>query len=97
MKHDMAPEKVKELIIASGITLSELGIQNGFSHAAVSVTLRKRSPYVQEVIGRQIGMRPQDIWPSRYDENGSPMRLDPRGRRSSHAGTGKMHRQGHAA
>lgn len=97
MNSDMPPDLVKKLIIASGITLSELGIQNGFSHAAVSIALRKRSPYVQEVIARQIGIRPQDVWPSRYDENGSPMRLDPRGRRSRPGAAGKMQRQGRAA
>jgi Ner family transcriptional regulator len=98
MNQDMAPEKIKKLIIATGITLSELGIQNGFSHAAVSIALRKRSPFVQEVIARKIGMRPQDVWPSRYDENGSPLRLDPRGRRRPIPGTaGKMQRQGRTA
>lgn len=81
MKHDMSPEEVKKLIMDTGITLSELGIQNGFSGAAVSITLKKRQPYVQNVIAKRLNMRPQDIWPSRYDENGSPVRLDPRGRR----------------
>lgn len=85
MKHDMSPEEVKSLIIDSGITLTELGIQNGFSGAAVSIALRKRSPYVQDAIARRLNMRPQDIWPSRYDENGSPIRLDPRGRRLGRA------------
>lgn len=85
MKHDMSPEEVRKLIIASGITLSELGIQNGFSHAAVSITLKKRQPHVQAAIAKQLNMRPQDIWPTRYDDNGSPVRIDPRGRRLARA------------
>lgn len=82
---DMAPEQVKSRILETGITLSELGIQNGFSPAAVSIALRKRSPFVQAVIADRIGEKPQDVWPSRYDENGSPIRIDPRGRREGRA------------
>ncbi len=81
MDRDLTPSEIKTLILDTGITLTELGIQNGFSHAAVSIALKKRQPFVQEVIARHLNMRPQDIWPSRYDENGSPVRLDPRGRR----------------
>jgi Ner family transcriptional regulator len=77
----MSPETVKELILKTGITLSQLGIQHGFSAAAVSIALRKRSPYVQAAIAKRLGLKPQEIWPSRYDENGSPLRIDPRGRR----------------
>jgi Ner family transcriptional regulator len=78
---DMPADQVKKLLKATGITLSELGIQHGFSPSAVSIALRKRQPFVQAVIAQQLGMKPQEIWPSRYDENGSPIRLDPRGRR----------------
>jgi Ner family transcriptional regulator len=81
MNHDLSPENVKKLITATGITLSELGIQNGFSHAAVSITLKRRQPFVQQIIADRVGMRPQDIWPSRYDKNGSPVRADARGNR----------------
>lgn len=81
MTHDMTPEVIKALILATGITLSELSVQKGFSPTAISVALRKRSPFVQQAIAEHIGIKPQEIWPSRYDENGSPLRLDPRGRR----------------
>jgi Ner family transcriptional regulator len=80
MKHDIPPERVKEMILKTGITLTALGVSNGFSEAAVSIALRKRSPYVQKLIADHLGVRPQELWPSRYDENGSPIRLDPRGR-----------------
>jgi Ner family transcriptional regulator len=80
MQNDMPPETVKKRILATGITLSELGIQNGFSSAAVSITWKKRQPFVQQMIADRLRMKPQEIWPSRYDENGSPIRLDPRGR-----------------
>ena len=81
MKHDLPPEEIKKRIRATGITLHELAIQNGFSPSAVSIVLKKRQPFVQEMVASHLGLRPQDIWPSRYDENGSPVRIDPRGRR----------------
>jgi lambda repressor-like predicted transcriptional regulator len=66
--HDMTPEAVKKLILDSGITLSELGIQNGFSSAAVSIALKNRSPFVQKVIADRLGMKPQDIWPRAFSD-----------------------------
>ena len=85
MRKDLSPLEVKQLILDTGITLSQLGIQSGFSHAAVSIVLKKRQPFVQAAVAKHLGMRPQDIWPSRYDENGSPVRIDPRGKRRAMA------------
>jgi Ner family transcriptional regulator len=80
MKTDMLPPEIKEMIRARGVTLSQLSEMSGFSKAAVSVALKVRSPYVQQAVADFLGMPPQQIWPSRYDANGSPVRLDPRGR-----------------
>jgi Ner family transcriptional regulator len=90
MNNDATPERVKEMILATGITLTALSVKHGFCDAAVSIALRKRSPYVQKVIAEHLGVRPQELWPSRYDENGSPVRLDPRGR------SGNRHTNGYS-
>ena len=81
MVADTSPEHVKQMILSTGITLTALSVKHGFSDAAVSIALRKRSPHVQAVVAKHLKMRPQDIWPSRYDVNGSPIRIDPRGNR----------------
>lgn len=80
MKIDVPPNEIKELIRAKGVTLCQLSEMAGFSKTAVSVALKVRSPYVQQAVAEFLGMRPQEIWPTRYDANGSPIRLDPRGR-----------------
>jgi len=98
MKHDMTPDEVKEAIRKRGSTLTELGLQAGFSSAAVSIALRRRAPFVQQVIADFLGIPPQEIWPSRYDANGSPIRIDPRGRRLTHPAIGYVRQQkGNAA
>ena len=92
MRIDMEPERIVAAIHERGETLKGLSLKSGFSASAVSVALKTRSPFVQQAIADFIGLRAQDIWPSRYDENGSPVRLDPRGRRASHHPIGS-HRQ----
>lgn len=93
MQRDMTPHEVKEAIRQRGKTLTELGVEAGFSAAAVSIALRKRAPFVQQLIADFLGMKPQDIWPSRYDANGSPIRIDPRGRRLTHPPIGNSGQQ----
>jgi len=95
---DVSPERVKEMILATGITLTELSRKYEFCDAAVSIALRKRSPYVQKAIADHLGVRPQELWPTRYDENGSPIRLDPRGRgRNRHINEYNGQQKGEAA
>lgn len=81
MAQDKSAAEVKAMIKAKGVNLTDLSANAGYSGAAVSIALKKRSPYVQQMIADFLGMPPQEIWPSRYDLNGSPIRMDPRGRR----------------
>lgn len=69
---DMHPEQVKAAVRMTGITLTELAERNGYSESAVRRTLRHPWPSVEAIIARQIGKRPQEVWPSRYHPDGSP-------------------------
>lgn len=81
MTQDLTAAEVKRRIREKGVTLAQLSERAGFSRSAASIALKNRSPYVQQAIADFLGVAPQDIWPSRYDVNGSPIRMDPRGRR----------------
>jgi Ner family transcriptional regulator len=71
--HDWHPEDVKAAVRKTGTTLTALALANGLSESAVRRTLRCPWPKVQGLIARHLGLRPQDIWPSRYDARGRPL------------------------
>lgn len=80
-----------------GWTLRSLGVAHGYSINAVSEACNRAWPAVEKIVADALGMEPQDIWPSRYDEAGQPKRgrpiseLPPRPRRrtGSHNGDGR--------
>lgn len=80
MNRDMAPEEIKRLIYKAGQTVTGLATAGGFSPPAVTIALKRRSPFVQQYVADFLNLSPQEIWPSRYDVNGSPIRMDSRGR-----------------
>lgn len=77
---DLAPAEIKKLIYQAGQTVTGLAVLGGFSAPAVTIAFKRKSPFVQQYIANFLGMRPQEIWPSRYNANGSPVRMDSRGR-----------------
>lgn len=94
---DMDREDIKAAIRKTGITLNDLSRRHGYSVAAVRMTLKRPSPAVQAIIASHLGRKPQDIWPSRYDADGEPLR----GVRSNKRDTSRLaaapHRQKHEA
>ena len=76
---DWHSEDIKAAIRKTGVTLTALSVAAGFSPSAVRTCLLVPIPRVQAAIARHLGLKPQDIWPSRYDANGRP-------RKGLHAG-----------
>lgn len=58
-------------------TLRALSLANDYSANAANIALRKQWPAVEQIIADALGLTPQEIWPSRYDESGSPLRRRP--------------------
>ena len=77
---DWHPEDVRAAIRKSGVSLPALAARCGCSAAAVQGALYRRLPRVQALIATHLGISPQQIWPSRYDEDGKPIQLQ-RGRK----------------
>lgn len=88
---DWHPEDVKAAVRKTGVTLTALAMQHGWSESVVRRTLRVPWPAVEAVIAKQIGRRPQDIWPSRYHPDGSPRSRASKGH--SNRGRARRHRQ----
>jgi Ner family transcriptional regulator len=86
VRSDWHHEDVKAAIRKTGVSLSELARQHGYSISAIKMTLRRPSVPVQTIIAKHLGVLPQVIWPTRYDERGEPIsrHYDGGGPRSRH-------------
>lgn len=58
----------------SGTTLRALSLGAGYAHNACCFAMLRPNPKVQAIIAKQIRVKPQVIWPSRYDAvTGTPL------------------------
>jgi len=71
---------VSELRIRTGKSLRQLSTENGLAKTTLSQALQRPYPNAELIIAKAIGVIPQDIWPSRYNSDGSSSRR--KGKRS---------------
>ncbi|WP_416305175.1 helix-turn-helix domain-containing protein [Neptunicella sp. SCSIO 80796] len=57
-----------------GTTLRKLSIKHGYSVSAFGLALNRPYPKVEKIIANFLNATPQQIWPSRYTEDGQPIR-----------------------
>lgn len=73
---DWHPEDIKAAIRKAGGTLSEIARRVGVPKQTMSACLSARvSDRGDRAIANFIGVKPHDIWPSRYLANGERIRL----------------------
>jgi len=70
---DWSWPRVKAAVEEAGLNLDEISRRQGMHRSWASMAKRAPYPAVQAAIARVIGVPPQDIWPSRYDEDGNPL------------------------
>lgn len=71
-KQDWHPEDIKAALRKKGITLSRLAQMYGLSDStSFSACLVRSSPANEKRIGEQLGMHPKELWPTRYNEDGT--------------------------
>lgn len=80
MNADWHPEDVKAAIRKTGTTLAALCQAHGLNRASINCMWHRPWPRVQAIVAKHLGLLPQDIWPSRYDPDGEPLRGLHRGR-----------------
>jgi Ner family transcriptional regulator len=59
---------------ARGLSWAELGRRHGVKRNTVLAVFYNPYPRMERAIAEAIGVRPEQIWPERYDENGRPNR-----------------------
>ena len=80
---DWHPADIKAALEKKGWTLRALAEHHGIKgSSSLSHTFKRSFPLNERRIAEAIGVRPQDIWPSRYYEDGGKK---PRGSRAGRA------------
>jgi len=79
----MDREDIKAAIRKSGWTLEGLSSHWGYCSNAISVTLGRPWPAVEDRIARFLGKQPSQIWPDRYHQDGTPKGRRAKNHRSS--------------
>ncbi len=69
-------ELIKTLLLARGYSLADLARLYGVNPACFRYVKKIPYPKIEKIIASYLGVKPQDIWPERYDENGKPNRIN---------------------
>lgn len=70
-----------------GTSLQRVSRQHRYHPNALHMALHRPWPKAERIIADIIGVSPQEIWPSRYNRDGTPR--SGRGERITHRGEGK--------
>jgi Ner family transcriptional regulator len=70
---DWHPADVLAALKKRGHSLAGLSVANGYHPTAAGKALKQAWPAMERLVADAIGVPPQQIWPSRYDGDGSPL------------------------
>lgn len=82
------PEDIKAAVRKKGKTLRQLSLENGFSESAIRIALKRPLYGPEQVIAAFLGTPAKELWPDRYNPDGTPKRLRAR-RNPSHRRRGR--------
>ena len=77
-------EWIKFQLRVRGSSLSAIARELGVTRHAPRLALVKPYPKMERVIAEKLGLKPQELWPERYDEDGQPNRTKGRPKSSRH-------------
>lgn len=63
---DWHPADVLAALKKRGLSLAGISIANGYHATAAGKALKRSWPAMEALIAEAIGMKPEQIWPSRY-------------------------------
>lgn len=70
---DWAPADVKCALEKAGWSMRQLSLSHGYSQHFCGSAFNQGGHNVQTIIADALGLKPWDIWPSRYDANHEPI------------------------
>lgn len=68
-------EWIKYQLRAKGTSLAKLARELGVSDTAVKNAKRVPYPRMERAIAKALGLKPIDLWPERWNANGTPHRI----------------------
>lgn len=72
---DWHPADIKAALAkAGGYTFARIAREYGYVSNAPNSVLHKPWSHMERIVADIIGVRPEDIWPSRYDRRGRPLK-----------------------
>lgn len=74
MSADWGWPLVKFKLAEAGLTLADVARRAGMTPAACHQVARLPLPRAQGAIAGALGLKPWEIWPTRYDSRGRPIR-----------------------
>lgn len=83
-------EWIKYQLRARGTSLAQLSRELGVSDTAVKNAKRTAYPRMERAIAEALGLKPSDLWPERWNGNGTPHRIRRR-RAENNATYGQKH------
>jgi len=69
---DWHPADVLAALKKRGKTLAGISVAQGYHPTAAGKALKRPWPALETIIAEALGVRPAEIWPSRYAEDGQP-------------------------
>ena len=66
MAKDWHVADIKAALEKNGWSLRKLSEANGYAARTIGVALHRHWPRGEQIIAAAIGVKPEDIWPSRY-------------------------------
>jgi Ner family transcriptional regulator len=71
-ENDWHPADVLAALKKRGHSLAGLSVANGYHPTAAGKALKLPWPAMERIVADALGVTPQTIWPSRYDDEGRP-------------------------
>ena len=72
VRSDWHPADVLAALKKRGQSLAGLSVANGYHPTAAGKALKQPWPAMERLLARAIGVTPQEMWPSRYEPDGTP-------------------------
>jgi len=74
MRPDWHPADIKAALAKKSYTFARLARENNYVENSPNMVLKKPWYQVEKIVSRIIGIPAAEIWPSRYDQRGKPLR-----------------------
>jgi Ner family transcriptional regulator len=64
---------IKAALEKKGYTFARIAREYGYVDNSPNAVLWRSWSHIERIVGTILGVRPADIWPSRYDRRGKPL------------------------